>query len=182
MWLDGGKGYLSVKIRTNLIARIKQAAARDGDGSIWIWVTRLLEVALRSNHPDLGFPALFLDDERSPPDPERWAVARSHGSFTSLIKQLDPIVISFDHDLGADEAGSPLPDGIRCMRALIDLAIRQPTALTSLRLVILHSANPIGRANLRGLLESAQRAGILANVRIEDRPVTSFPIDRWPSL
>lgn len=123
-------------------------------------------------------PKIFLDDERTPP-PGNWLVARDATQFRALLRDHKPTIISFDHDLGCDERGAELPSGQHCMRQLIDDAMERPTTFEHLRLVVLHSANPVGRANMRGLLESAQRHGILPSVRLVEMPVTSHPLTTW---
>ena len=121
---------------------------------------------------------IFLDDERNPPL-GNWLVARDAAQFRALLKNHEPSIISFDHDPGCDERGAELPSGQHCMRLLIDEAMDHPAAFDHLRLVILHSANPVGRANMRGLLESAQRHGILPSVRLVEMPVTIHPLTTW---
>ena len=121
---------------------------------------------------------IFLDDERSPPTGD-WHAVRDATAFLAAIRLYRPTIIAFDHDLGSDGAGFALPNGQHCMHLLIDEAMDHPAAFDHLRLVILHSANPVGRANMRGLLESAQRHGILPSVRIVELPVTSHPLTTW---
>ncbi|WP_167396729.1 cyclic-phosphate processing receiver domain-containing protein [Sphingomonas aerolata] len=123
-------------------------------------------------------PKIFLDDERAPP-PGNWLVARDATQFCALLRNHEPTIISFDHDLGCDEVGVEIPGGQHCMHLLIDAAIDRPKAFDHLKLVILHSANPVGRANMRGLLQSAQRHGILSSVRLVELPVTSHPLTTW---
>lgn len=60
------------------------------------------------------------------------------------------------------------PVGQHCLRQLIENAMERPAAFEHLRLVVLHSANPVDRANMRGLLESAQRHGILPSTRLSN--------------
>ena len=121
---------------------------------------------------------IFLDDERAPP-PGNWLLARDATQFLALLRDHEPTIISFDHDLGCDERGAELPSGQHCMRQLIDEAMDRPAMFEHLRLVVLHSANPVGRANMRGLLESAQRHGILPSARLVELPVTRDPLTTW---
>ncbi len=121
---------------------------------------------------------IFLDDERALP-PGNWLLARDAAQFLALLRDHEPTIISFDHDLGCDERGAELPSGQHCMRQLIDDAMDRPAAFEHLRLVVLHSANPVGRANMCGLLESAQRHGILPSVHLVELPVTSHPLATW---
>jgi len=71
------------------------------------------------------------------------------------------------------------PKGQHCIHLLIDEAMDRPTAPDQLRLVMLHSANPVGRANRRGLLEIAHRQRILPSVRLVELSVTSHPLTTW---
>lgn len=121
---------------------------------------------------------IFLDDERSPPTGD-WHVVRDATVFLAAIRSYRPTIIAFDHDLGSDSAGFALPSGQHCMHLLIDEAMDRPAGFDQLRLVVLHSANPVGRANMRGLLESAQRHGILPSTRIVELPVTGHPLATW---
>ncbi|TXC70960.1 hypothetical protein FSB78_08385 [Sphingomonas ginsenosidivorax] len=121
---------------------------------------------------------IFLDDEREPPL-GKWLVARDATQFCALLRDYEPTIISFDHDLGCDKRGAELPSGQHCMRQLIEDAMDRPAAFEHLRMVVLHSANPVGRANMRGLLESAQRHGILPSARLVELPVTSHPLATW---
>lgn len=121
---------------------------------------------------------LFLDDERSPPTWD-WHVVRDATAFLAAIRLYRPTIIAFDHDLGTDGAGFALPSGQHCLHLLIDEAMDRPAGFDQLRLVVLHSANPVGRANMRGLLESAQRHGILPSARIVELPVTGHPLATW---
>lgn len=121
---------------------------------------------------------IFLDDERAPP-PGNWLVARDATQFRALLRDHKPKIISFDHDLGCDERGAELPSGQHCLRQLIGNAMERPAAFEHLRRVVLHSAIPIGRANMRGPLENAQRHGILPSTRFVDLSVTSTPLTTW---
>lgn len=121
---------------------------------------------------------IFIDDERDPP-PGMWLVARTASAFEQLLATHSPTVISFDHDLGCDEEGVELPNGQHCARHLIDVALDSTGAFPELRTIILHSANPVGRANMRGLIENAIRHGVLAPLTLIELPVTSQPLGSW---
>lgn len=121
---------------------------------------------------------IFLDDERSPTTGD-WHAVRDATAFLAAIRLHRPTIIAFDHDLGSDGAGFALPNGQHCMHLPIDEAMDRPTAFNHFRLAVLHSANPVGRANMRSLLESAQRHDILPSVRIVELPVTSHPLTTW---
>lgn len=125
---------------------------------------------------------IFIDDERAPP-PGEWQIARTASDFEQFLETRPPAIISFDHDLGCDDAGATLPNGHDCVRLLIEAAMDRPDVVADLRIIVLHSANPVGRANMRGLIEGAVQHGILPAVRLIDMPVTSQPLATWsPSL
>lgn len=92
---------------------------------------------------------LFIDDIRDVPSVE-WMVARSSSEAIVLMKERGcPSRVSFDHDLGGDDTA------IVVVRWLVD------TDLDCLGRFIpdqfdfsVHSANPVGAANIQGLLDS----------------------------
>lgn len=53
---------------------------------------------------------IVLDDEREAP-PGNWLVARDATQFRALLRDHEPAIISFGHDLGCDERGAELPSG-----------------------------------------------------------------------
>ena len=118
---------------------------------------------------------IFVDDERDPP-PGDWLVARTASGCEQILKTRASAIISFDHDLGCDDTGATLPSGHDCVRLLIEAAMDRPDVVADLRIIVLHSANPVGRANMRGLIEGAVRHDILPAVRLIDMPVTSHPL------
>lgn len=88
---------------------------------------------------------LFLDDIRSPPD-DNWVVVRSFQEFRNyILNNRMPDVISFDHDLGVDEDGLLLPTGMDCAKWLVAEGF-------GINEFLVHSANPVGRANIYSLL------------------------------
>lgn len=125
-----------------------------------------------SGHPWL----LFLDDEREPSRsiedddyrrgvglppvpaslrllPRRWTVARSVDEAKELIERLGPpSFVAFDHDLGAD-----LPTGHDLAKWLVEMDLEGRFELPLGFSYEVHSANPVGAANIKGLL-----AGYLA--------------------
>jgi len=91
---------------------------------------------------------LFIDDLRDPVD-SAWTIARSSAEATALLLERGcPVEISFDHDLGGDETAMVLA------RRLIDLDLDANGAFIppNFRFWV-HSANPVGAANLRALLD-----------------------------
>jgi hypothetical protein len=97
--------------------------------------------------------ALFLDDERLPPDDGRpWAVARSVAEARALIAARGwPLHVSFDHDLGTEETGKTFADWM--VAQALDGAPAFPEGWT----FSIHSQNPVGAANIRSLLEGYLR-------------------------
>ncbi|OON70353.1 cyclic-phosphate processing receiver domain-containing protein [Hymenobacter sp. CRA2] len=94
---------------------------------------------------------LYLDDLRTPRT-EGWVVVRSFEEFVATITERGvPAEISFDHDLGWDEArGCERPSGYDCAKWLVAQGLL-------VERFNVHSANPVGAANIRGLLEGYAR-------------------------
>lgn len=109
---------------------------------------------------------LFLDDIRNPIDAAtyakgrgvnpviynlEWTIVRDYLQFTSWItKNGLPELISFDHDLGeADEH-----TGMDCAKWLVNYCLDNNLALPKWAV---HSANPAGYDNIKGLLLSFER-------------------------
>lgn len=117
---------------------------------------------------------LFVDDERAPEGsieddsyrsrvglptvstsrlgkyPVAWVVVRSvTDALTTIHERGVPAFIAFDHDLG-----DSVPTGYDLAKALIELdldgVIDMPTDLA----FEVHSANPVGRQNIRGALDN----------------------------
>ena len=89
---------------------------------------------------------LFLDDLRDPPD-DTWTIARSFSEAVALIEEHGiPGTISFDHDLGDDKTG------LDFAHYLIDLDLEKHLLLDNFTYQV-HSANPVGRDNIVGLME-----------------------------
>lgn len=85
---------------------------------------------------------LFLDDIRQPPD-NTWIVVRNFNEFKNhILKHGIPDMISFDHDLG-----DTLQDGYYCVKWLINMQYE-------IKDYTVHSANPVGTANIIGLIEN----------------------------
>lgn len=105
---------------------------------------------------------LFLDDTRLAKDAftytqnpiyvdKRWHTVRNYEDFIDYIATMYaenklPAVISFDHDLGDEELS-----GYDCAKWLINFCIDTDSPLPT---CLLHSMNPIGKANIESLLKS----------------------------
>lgn len=106
---------------------------------------------------------LFLDDLRSPPD-GTWVVARSHEAAVEYVNEYGyPLVISFDHDLGMKATYTSgaivvyeeveAATGMSLAKWLVERDLDSPWMASSGFRYIVHSANPVGAANIRGLFE-----------------------------
>ncbi|RKR45958.1 cyclic-phosphate processing receiver domain-containing protein [Paraburkholderia sp. BL17N1] len=91
---------------------------------------------------------LFIDDLRDSVDPT-WTIARSSAEAIALLLQDGcPEEISFDHDLGGEDTAMAVA------KRLIDLDLDAKGAFIppTFRFWV-HSANPVGAANLQALLD-----------------------------
>lgn len=95
---------------------------------------------------------LFLDDVRNPSwvhngDPDDWIVCRSMEQAVNVVNNLGwPSVISFDHDLGYQ-----VPTGMDFAKWLVNLDLDGCCMPDDFQFHV-HSANPTGAANIKGLL------------------------------
>ena len=91
---------------------------------------------------------LFIDDLRDAPSGE-WIVTRSSSEAIAVMREHGcPARISFDHDLGGDDTA------IAVVRWLIDADLDLSGRFIPDEFVFsVHSANPVGAANIQGLLE-----------------------------
>ena len=112
---------------------------------------------------------LYLDDVRTPKD-DRWKVVRSYDEFVAHIKMngLEKYeTISLDHDLG-DTAMNEYYNNVHPNYALDYNNITEKTGLDCCKFLVaesmntkiplpqiyVHSANPIGSANMMGYLNN----------------------------
>lgn len=92
---------------------------------------------------------LFLDDVRIPDPQLPWNVVRSYEAAVEFVLNNGcPDVISFDHDLGEGKSGYDFAKWLVEMD--LDKKIEIPLHFS----YVVHSANPVGRENIIGLLES----------------------------
>ena len=117
---------------------------------------------------------LYLDDVRTPTDPE-WIVARNYDEFVNIVLKIgiDSFeVISLDHDLGdtamKEYFNNVAPNyqlnyenitektGLDCAKWLIEhfLTTNNETNNFNFPLIYTHSANPIGSANIMGYVNN----------------------------
>ena len=117
---------------------------------------------------------IFVDDERARL-PGDCLVARTASDFEKLLQKSPPTIISLDQDLGCDPVGDPRPSWHDCVPLLIEAAMDRPTNLGDPKIIVPHSASPVDRANMSGLIEGDLRHYVLAPVRLIDMPVDKSP-------
>lgn len=103
---------------------------------------------------------LFIDDIRRPYD-SSWHLAISYDEAIEFLKHNHNVVseISFDHDLGMDPNSDQVAyTGMDVAWWLVDAHTDGVISLQNLTRVIVHSANPIGAANIAGLLDCYRRS------------------------
>lgn len=94
---------------------------------------------------------LYLDDERNPKG-EGWTIVRDFDSFVQIILEKGlPESISFDHDLGEDSLS-----GYEASKWLIDYGLDNNIPVEDI-VIQVHSANPVGAANIRGIWKSYEK-------------------------
>lgn len=115
---------------------------------------------------------LFLDDIRDPHQVTwvkmpwfpgiKWEIVRSYDQFVAAIESKGiPAFVAFDHDLGIEHY---LPEvdpkdyvektGRDCAQWLVNRCIDMDETIPS---YVVHSMNPIGRDNIKSIIESAVR-------------------------
>lgn len=98
--------------------------------------------------------SLYIDDERDPKTSRPFSVVRSVEEAKALIRKRGcPAYISFDHDLGSDN-GEPAPNGYDLAKWLIACVLDGEIVLPDDFSFNVHSANPVGKANIEGILSS----------------------------
>jgi hypothetical protein len=101
-----------------------------------------------------GNYSLFLDDERFPSDKTSapfgdWIICRStEQAKDTIIAYGIPKHISFDHDLGEN-----VPTGYDLVKWLTENDMDNKLSIDNLNYFV-HSANPIGKQNIEGLLNN----------------------------
>lgn len=112
---------------------------------------------------------VFLDDVRTPIEKE-WIIARNYEEFVKVVQELglkNINLISLDHDLGesaiAEYYANAKPNntidydnilektGMDCCKFLVSESIDTNIPLPQ---VFIHSANPVGRVNMMGLINN----------------------------
>ena len=100
---------------------------------------------------------LFLDDIRDPDmiynktEAKDFVVVLSYNEFLNYIREIGlPDFISFDNDLGLDEAGVIALDGFAIAKWLV---YESGLDLRNLKFKV-HSANPVAAEQIKGLLNN----------------------------
>ena len=97
---------------------------------------------------------LYLDDVRDLPD-ESFLLARSYEEAVLFVKENGiPPFISFDHDLGVDENEKLLPTGFDFAKWLVEMDMDNIYKFPENFSFNVHSANPVGKANIEGYLNN----------------------------
>ena len=93
-------------------------------------------------------PRLYIDDIGNPKTDHDWKIVRtSQEAIDYLTRYGCPCYISFDHDLGGEDTAMPV------VRWLIEMDIDMSgDFIPDLFEFNVHSANPIGAANIEGYL------------------------------
>lgn len=92
---------------------------------------------------------VFLDDIRTPPEKGVWITVRNAETAQKFCRVFGcPSVISFDHDLGEDKL-----TGFDFAKWLVERDLDHAGAFIPKDFDFkIHSANPVGAANIEGLL------------------------------
>ena len=97
---------------------------------------------------------MFLDDIREPQN-DYDVIVRSYDEAVELVKQNGiPTFISFDHDLGCDEIGNISKNGYDFAKWLVDMDIENIHKFPNNFTFDIHSANPIGKNNIKSILNN----------------------------
>lgn len=90
---------------------------------------------------------LYIDDLRTPKNPEQWSIVRSSEQAIEFVKKNGvPEHISFDHDLGGNDTSRVFV--LWLMGELIEGNLCFPDCFS----FNVHSANPIGSDWIRGTM------------------------------
>ncbi len=97
---------------------------------------------------------LYLDDMRTPKD-SSFKIVRSYAEAVDYVKENGiPHYISFDHDLGVDVYNKILPSGYDFAKWLVEMDMDNKFTIPADFIFNVHSANPLGRANIESYLKN----------------------------
>ena len=106
---------------------------------------------------NMGLPAAVPDTSHL----GEWVIAKSYEEAVTRITELGfPSFVSFDHDLGDGL------DGIAVARYLVEMDLDKFGMPDDFDFEV-HSANPVGRANIRGLLTNYIDVKSISNNRFD---------------
>jgi len=92
---------------------------------------------------------LFLDDIRPLPN-DSFDLARSYDEAILYVKKFGiPNFISFDHDLGVDLEEKLVPTGYDFTKWLVEMDMDKKYLFPRDFDFIVHSANPVGKENIK---------------------------------
>lgn len=90
---------------------------------------------------------MFVDDERFPVTDD-WVIVRSsEEAIQYVVKHGIPHEMSLDHDLGCDDTA------MKFLHEITDMVLLDGIAFPPDFVYNVHSQNPIGAGNIRGLLD-----------------------------
>lgn len=93
--------------------------------------------------------ALYIDDIRNPKTDNDWVIVRTSQEAIDYVKENGmPQHCSFDHDLGGDDTSMVF------VKWLINEDIEKGNIIPKNFNYWVHSANPIGKGNIDGMLRS----------------------------
>lgn len=97
---------------------------------------------------------MFIDDERFPPgNPDDWVICRTMLEVQVVIDHEGmPSFISFDHDLGGDNAS-----GMDIAKWIVESDLNKEISIPDGFDFYVHSQNPNGAGNIEGLLRQYLR-------------------------
>ena len=97
---------------------------------------------------------MYLDDIRIPVN-DFDVIVRSFDDAVDFIRKNGiPSFISFDHDLGCNQKGEILQSGYDLAKWLVDMDIQNIHKFPNNFKFDIHSANPIGKNNIRAILNN----------------------------
>ncbi len=91
---------------------------------------------------------LWIDDVRPAPD-DTWDIARTYDEAINSLSKNKYDIVSFDHDLGDFKDGRERT-GYDVLLWLTEKRLNNETVPKNLRI---HSANPVGRQRMQGVID-----------------------------
>jgi len=94
---------------------------------------------------------LYIDDIRDPKGDFDFIARTSNEAIRIMESQDCPNFISFDHDLGGDDTA------MRVVKFMVEADLDNPGWIPDNFTFFVHSANPVGAANITGYLNAYLR-------------------------